>query len=340
MRRRSWLVTLALALVLSLMTGILVHAAEEPKLKLRLQTHLIPTQTNRVMGTFTADLATASKGKIEIAVFPVGAIVPFKEVLDAVGNGTLDMALYPEGSWYKKVPVTEIAMGIPFALKDSDEAKSFMFKKGFIDLIREGYAKHNVYTIPFETYPVGLMTKKPVKTIADLKGMKLRAYGTMADFLGKLGVSTTQIPGGELYTALATGVVDGAHWGDAGPMYEMKFHEVLKNYMEPEPIQGSWNMIMVNMDLWKKLKPEQKAVIEAVFRKTGDASFESSRALTRTSLEEMGTKWQVKTVMLPDADCRALRKVSHALQDEIAKKDALCAKAISQLKELEGVQGR
>jgi TRAP-type C4-dicarboxylate transport system substrate-binding protein len=340
MRRRSWFVALALGLVLSFMAGAFVGAAEEPKLKLRLQTHLIPTQTNRVMGTFTADLAAASKGTIEISVFPVGSILPFKEVLEGVGNGTLDMALYPEGSWYKKVPVTEIGMGIPFALKDSNEAKTFMFDKGFINLLREGYAKHNVYVIPFETYQVGLMTKQPVKSITDIKGMKLRAYGTLADFLGKLGASTTQIPGGELYTALATGVVDGAHWGDAGPMYEMKFHEVLKNYMEPEPIQGSWNMIMVNMDLWKKLSPEKKAVIEAVFKKTGDASYESSRALTRTSLEEMAKKWQVQIVKLSDADCLASHKVSLALQDEIAKKDALCAKAIQQLKEVEGAQGR
>ena len=55
----------------------------------------------------------------------------------------------------------------------------------------------------------------------------------MADF-GQLGASTTVVAAGELYTALATGVVDGADWGDAGPTDERKFQEALKNYMEPD----------------------------------------------------------------------------------------------------------
>lgn len=325
----------AMAVFLVMATGLWAQA---PKLKLRMQTHLIPTQMNRTLGNFTEDVAAASKGNIEITLFPVNSIVPQKELMNAVSMGTIDMALYPEGAWFNVVPVSQIAGGVPFTLKNLEESKVFMFQKGFLELLREGYAKQNLYIIPHETYPVGLMTKKPIRKLEDLKGMKLRAYGTMADMLGKLGAATTLIPGGELYTALATGVVEGAHWADAGPMFEMKFQEVLKYYMKPEPIQGSWNCIMINMDLWKKMTPEQKAVLEKTIQANGDAAFKASRELTKKALEEMQSKWNVEVVTLPPSEIKKMEKISDEIQDEIAKKGPLCAKAIAILKKME--QGR
>jgi TRAP-type C4-dicarboxylate transport system substrate-binding protein len=340
MKQRSVLWALVLAMVMVFAIGTLAGAAEEPKLKLRMQTHLIPTQTKRVIGTLVQDLAAASKGTLELTVFPAGAIVPVKEMMDAVGKGTLDLAMYPEGFWYKAIPVSEIGQGVPYSFINFDEVREYMFKKGYVNLLREGYAKHNVYIIPYEPFSVGLMTKKPIHKVEDLKGMKLRAMGIMADFLGKLGASTTVVAAGELYTALATGVVDGAHWGDAGPMYEMKFQEVLKNYMEPEPIVGSWNNIMINLDLWKKLTPDQRTALETTLQKAGMAGFTSSRALTKTAKEDMAKKWKVQFVTLPKAEQDKMDKVGEDLEVEMAKKDALSAKAVNLLKELRKEKGR
>jgi TRAP-type mannitol/chloroaromatic compound transport system substrate-binding protein len=327
---------LATGLIVFLLVGIVgaALAAEQPKFKLRLQTHLIPVDTKRVLTKFVEAVNAMSGGSIEISLFGVGAIVPMKESLDAVGRGTLDMAMYPEGFWYKTIPVSEVGMGIPFVFRDLEESKYFMYMKGYVNLLREAYAKHNVYVIPYETYPIGLMTKKPIKKAEDLRGMKLRAYGTMADWLGKLKASTVVIPGGELYTALATGVVSGAHWGDAGPMYIMKFHEVLKNYMKPEVAIGGWNNLIVNMDLWKKFTPEQKAIIETAALGCGMYwAANATRILSMQSLNEMVNKWHVKVVTLPEAEVEKMRKASLELQNEMAKKDAMSAKAIAMLRE-------
>jgi TRAP-type C4-dicarboxylate transport system substrate-binding protein len=327
---------LATGLMVSLLVGMagISLAAEQPKLKLRLQTHLIPDDTKRVLTKFAEAVNVMSQGSVEVSLFGVGAIVPMKETLDAVGNGTLDMAMYPEGFWYKTIPVSEVGMGIPFVFRDLEEAKYFMLRRGYLDLLREAYAKHNVHVVPYEPFSIGLMTKQPVNKAEDLKGMKLRAYGTMADWLGKLGASTVVIPGGELYTALATGVVSGAHWGDAGPMYIMKFHEVLKNYMKPEPAIGSWNNLLVNTGVWKKLTPEQRAVIETAALGCGTAwAFNDTRITGLRSLNDMVNKWQVKVNTLPEEELQKMRKASLALQEEMAKKDALSAKAVALLRE-------
>lgn len=332
--QKKRMVSLGMILVILGIISIGSASAQAPKFKLKLQTHLIAGDTKRVMTKLVENISTMSGGQIEITTFPVGALVPMKDVLEAVGKGTLDMALIAEGYWFKIVPVTEIAQGLPFSFRDLEESKYFMFQKGFADLIREDYAKHNVYFIPYETYPVGLMTKKPIRRVDDFKGMKLRAFGVMADWLTKMGASPVFIPGGELYTALATGVVEGAHWGDAGPMFIMKLHEVLKNYMKPEPVQGGWNNLIVNMDLWKKFSSEQKAAIETAAMGCGTFySYNDTRLISKRSLNEMESKWRVKVNTLPDEEIEKMMKVSMEIWDDLAKKGPLNAKAIGMLKD-------
>jgi len=331
---RHWL-TLALVALMLLGMTTLGSAADAPKkMTLKLQTHLIPSDSDRVLGKFVTTVGELTDGQITIKLFPTNSIVPMGEVLDSVGSGAIEMAMIAEGYWHKLIPVSELAGGLPFAFRDISEAQHFMFDKGFGDLLKDGYAKHNVYHIPYEAYPVGLMTKNPVKKVEDLKGMKLRAYGVMSEWLTKLGATTTYIPGGELYTALATGVVDGAHWGDAGPMYVMKFHEVLKNYMKPEPIVGSWNNLIINMDIWKSLTPLQQKAIETAAMACGDfRSTENTRVLAQTSLNKMETEWGVKVNTLGPADIAAMTEAAKLVWEETAKKDPVNAKAVGMMKD-------
>ena len=256
-----------------------------------------------------------------------------KEVLEAVGNGALQMAEIAEGYWHEKIPVSEVA-GMPFAFRTISEAKFFMLKKGFGDLLKQEYAKHNVYHIPYEPFPVGLMTNKAVKTAEDLKGLKLRAYGVMAQWLTEMGASTTYIPGGELYTALSTGVVDGAHWGDAGPMYIMKFQEVLKNYMLPEPIMGSWNNLIINMDVWNSMTPAQQQIIEVAAMAMGNnLSTDDTRIISEVALQKMATEWNVNINTIPPAELDKMQQAASKVWDKMAQKDPVSAKAIGMMKD-------
>jgi TRAP-type C4-dicarboxylate transport system substrate-binding protein len=116
-------------------------------------------------------------------------------------------------------------------------------------------------------------------------------------------------------------------------MFSMKFHEVLKNYMYPEPIVGAWNSIIINMDVWKKMTPVQKAIIEAATLGGGEASYRSTRLLSKTRLREMQDKWGVKVVTLPDADREKMRQYSLEFQNEVAKKDPLCDKGMKMIRD-------
>jgi TRAP-type C4-dicarboxylate transport system substrate-binding protein len=300
-----------------------------------MQSHTPPEQAHRAFDGFVKQVSDMSGGTIQITLYPVGALVPMKEILGSVGHRVVDIATVPEGFWHKNVPVSIIGQGLPFAFRDNMESNYFMFQKGFVDLLRKGYETQNIYVIPFEPYNTGLMTKKPVNKAEDLKGMKLRAFGTMQKWLTNMGASTVSISGAELYTALATGVVEGAHWGDAFPMYEMKFQEVLKNYMIPEPIIGSWNSLWVNMDVWKSLTKEQQSILESAALSAGGVlTFNDTRARTKMALKKMQTDWGVSANNLSDAEIAKMRKAGMKVWDEIAQNpNPLCKQAIDLLYE-------
>jgi TRAP-type C4-dicarboxylate transport system substrate-binding protein len=306
--------------------------ADAKTITLKLQSHLIPWDTHRGLDGFVDAIDKMSNGDIKIKLFGVGSIVPMPEMLNAVRSGALEMAMIPEGFFHKLVPVGELA-GLPFAFRNIHEARYFMYYKGLADMLKEGYAKFNVYHLPFESYPVGIMSKKPLKTVEDFKGTKIRGYGVMAEWITQMGGSTVTIPGGELYTALATGVVEGAHWGDAGPMYIMKFHEILKNYMLPEPIQGAWNNLIINMNVWKKLTPVQQQIIQTAALAEGSRTTVNTRIIAETSLKKMVSDWDVKTNTVSKEDAKKMTDAAMIVWDKLAKKDPINKKVLEDMKD-------
>jgi len=318
-------------LIGAMMVFGVANLAAAKTLNLKLQSHLPPGDTHRSLDRFVNTVKEMSKGEIVIKLFPGSSIVPMKELLETVGSGAIEIGYVAEGYWNKLIPVSEVA-GLPFAFRNLWEAYDFMYNQGLAEVLNKEYAKFNVYHLPYESYPVGLMTKKPINTVEDFKGMKIRAYGVMAEWLTELGTSTTYIPGGELYTALATGVVDGAHWGDAGPMYVMKFHEVLKNYMLPEPIQGAWNNLMINMDVWKKMTPKQQEIIKAAAMGEGYRATTNTRILAEDSLNKMVADWKVKVNTLSPAEVDKMTEAAEKVWEKVAKKDPLNAEMINKMK--------
>jgi TRAP-type C4-dicarboxylate transport system substrate-binding protein len=302
---------------------------------LRMQSHTPLDQAHRSCDRFIQEVDALSGGNIKITLYPIGTLVPMEQLLEGVGNRVVDIASVAEGYWHKAVPVSIIGQGLPFAFKDNTESNYFMFQKGFVNLLRKGYEKQNIYVIPYEPYNTGLMTKVPIRTVKDLKGLKLRSFGIMQKWLDRMGASTVSISGDELYTALATGVVEGAHWGDAFLMYEMRLHQLLKNYMLPEPIIGSWSTLWINLDVWKKLTDQQRAAIEAAALSAGGVyNFNDTRTRSKMALKDMQKNWNIRVNVVPEEEVLKMRKTAMMVWNDIAdNKDPLCREAIDLLYE-------
>jgi TRAP-type C4-dicarboxylate transport system substrate-binding protein len=309
--------------------------ADTPVFKLKMTTHLQGEQCERTIRPFVDMVEKLSNGTVQIELYSGGTIVPIPEVLNSIRDGSLDMAMLPEGQFAGVVPVSEIAGGIAYAFESNHEAWVFMWHRGFIDKLREGYARFNDYVIPWEVYSTGLMTKMPINSMEDMKGKKLRAQGGMSTWMEEVGVAVTQVPGTELYTALSTGVIDGACWADAGPMYEMKFHEVLDYYMIPEPIVGAWNTIHVNMNVWNKMTPQQQLAVETAAIMSGRVIQEQTRTTYGRALNFMQERAGVTVVELSKEEQEKARAYAEKSWEKIAAKDPLNKEVIDMIKEFQ-----
>jgi TRAP-type C4-dicarboxylate transport system substrate-binding protein len=171
-----------------------------------------------------------------------------------------------------------------------------------------------------------------VRTLADLKRIKIRSFGPNVELLDKMGATAMSIPLAEAYLALATGTVDGCHTG-WNPMYNMKIYEVCKYGLLPPTIGDSIHHILVNMDAWKALPDDLKSIITLTHR---DWSFWHARwytpnydIVTLKNLEEKG----VKFTTLPKADQAKVLEIAMGMWDKLGAADRVAGEGVKILKD-------
>jgi TRAP-type C4-dicarboxylate transport system substrate-binding protein len=222
-------------------------------------------------------------GTVDIAVHPGGAL-GFKgpELLKTVKDGTVPMSDILMGV----VQGSEKAFGIsslPRMVTSYDEAwKLYEACKELYDKAAVKWNQKILYVVPWP--PSGLFTTKEVKTAADIKGLKTRTYDKNgADFLANLGGSPVSLPWGEVYAALRTGMIDSV-LTSAVSGRDAKLWEVLK-YFKKIDYAYPLNMVVINLDYWKALKPEQKAAMEKAAKEVEDLQWKKSAADNEESLK-------------------------------------------------------
>ena len=288
----------------------------------------------RTLARFLQGVEEMSGGQIEIELFAGGALVPVGEQVEATSQGVIDMSYSLEGWYAGKVPVSDIASGLPFVFRSNEEARYFMYQRGFLELLREAYEQFNIHTIPCDCYDRNFITKDPVYTVDDIDGMKIRGFGAPADLLAKFGASLTNIPPGETYTALSTGVVDGAIAGAVSTAYDLKWHEVTSYLILPELGRGSTISILVNMDVWNEMTPQQQAILEgAAAAYQGVWMSDDHYAFGKIRLEIMRQETGFSVITLPDEEVDKLQAAAVEILDGYAQKDAFSAEAVSMVKD-------
>src|SRR5205807_3248505 len=200
-------------------------------------------------------VADATGGKFNIKVFAAGEIVGGLQVLDAVQNGTVECGHTANYYYFGKDPTFAFAASIPFGL-NARQQNAWMRHGSCLELMREFFREYNCYLIPAGNTgaQMGGWFRKEIKTVADLKGLKMRMGGTAGLVLARLGVVPQIIPGGDIYPALEKGTIDAAEW--VGPYDDEKlgFYKVAKNYYYPAWWEGGTELdLLVSIKAWEAL---------------------------------------------------------------------------------------
>ncbi len=214
---------------------------------------------------FVKRVAQLTGGKFLIRQFAAGEIVPGLQVMDAVQAGTVEIGHTPAYYYFGKDPTFAFDCAVPFGLT-SRQQTAWFDQGGGRELLREFYKDYGIVNFMGGNTgtQMGGWYRKEIKSVADLKGLKMRVAGFAGRVMERMGVVPQQIPAGDVYAALEKGTIDAAEW--VGPYDDEKLGlaRVAPFYYSP----GWWEAgpqlsFYVNAKEWDKLPKQFQAAIEA-----------------------------------------------------------------------------
>jgi len=263
-----------------------------------------------------------SGGRLKITLHDVGEIVPATKIYDAVKDGLLDFGLNTPAYQKGRYPAGDLFYTLPAGILEFNDLVLWMYGGGGLQLEQEMYGDEVVVFPLGLTPPEEIWSKKPINTLADIKGIKIRAAGLSMDLWEKLGASVVLLTGGEVAPALQRGMIDATEFLDPSYDYVMGLHEICKYRFGP-PIHMSNNIfqLLIKPKSFAALPDDLKAIVEkAAMAATvqGYADFWQRSMEYNTKIEEYGTI----TTRLSKEDQQKARKLAFEILEEKSEKDA------------------
>lgn len=278
------------------------------------------------------ELLRLTDGRLKITVYPADTFVPTKDFFEACRTNSLQGGT--ASVYYTSiVPLEAVAGNCPFAFRDAWEVQYFHMQMGFEDALKKAHEAQGIMFWTEKWYPTAMISKKPVKTLADLKGLKVRSSGAIADMLKEVGASPVMVPGAEIYTALQTGVVDAAHWGAASGAYSMKFHEIAKYYVQPNLAFASTDWVFISKKAWDELPKDIQLIVDLALR---ERAWDRSNEYYMGEMEALNTMITKHGVQVTTLDAEAQRAMLNAAMkawDKVAAMSPENAEWINKMKE-------
>ncbi len=270
---------------------------------------------------FADTVRGCSGGRLNIKVFPTGAIVPAMEIFEATSKGTLDAFHSWPGYWKGRNEAFVAFASVPFGL-DAEGYNIWYYERGGKEMFDELYGRYGL--VPFFCGNVGqelgLHSNKKATKLDDFKGMKVRTVGWYMDILTRMGVSVTPLPGPEIYLALERGVIDACEFSTPAANIPSGFHEITKYVIEPGVHQPSCQFdVVFNKKKWDELPEDLRIIVETAAKETQLWAWAWQENLNIEALKIM--EKSTEFVKMDDAAIVEFAKVSFAYLDELAAKN-------------------
>jgi TRAP-type mannitol/chloroaromatic compound transport system substrate-binding protein len=256
----------------------------------------------------------ATDNKFQIQPFAAGEIVPGLQVLDAVQNGTVEMGQTANYYFFGKDPTFALATVVPFGL-NTRQMNAWLTQGGGEQMLNDFFKGYNVYGMAAgnTTAQMGGWFRKEIKSLDDLKGLKMRIAGLAGDVMTKLGVVPQQIAGGDIYPALEKGTVDAAEW--VGPYDDQKlgFVKVAPYYYYPGWWEGNAALhVMIGLDKWNALPKTYQQILRMAAADSNNwvaAKYDADNPKALRSLIAAGAKLQPFSQQILEASFQAANQV-------------------------------
>jgi TRAP-type C4-dicarboxylate transport system substrate-binding protein len=279
---------------------------------------------------FAAAVKEATDGQVLLTIHAGGALgVRANESVRAVEDGAVPMAEYAAFQNVGELPILGIE-SLPFLVDDYDQLKVLH------GLVRPAWeaalAKRGqkvLYVVPWPSQ--NFFLNRPARTLDDLKGVRMRTYDKVtAEMVSRLGMVALQMNNPDIVPALASGKLDAVMTSGTTAVAQ-KYWEFLKYAYNTNHLWAS-NLMAVNLDAWKKLKPDQQKAVEKVAKDLEPGFWEVSKgehAKRMAELEQHGMKVEPASAEL----IAAMKKVTRPIVDDYVKSNPEAGKLIAAYRE-------
>jgi len=325
MKRRNFLKSLGGSLALtSLLTSNSSKSSEKTEFKWKMVTSWPKNFPG--LGTGAENLARLINGlsnnRIKIKVFGANELIPPLEVFDFVSNGGAEIGHSGAYYWKGKSEACQFFSSVPFGM-NSQEMNAWLYYGDGIKLWEKLYNGFNLVPRPAGNTGVqmGGWFNKEIKSVDDLKGLKMRIPGLGGEVLSRAGGVPVTLAGAEIFTALQTGIIDATEW--VGPYNDRAFglHKAARYYYYPgwhEP--GPTIECIINKKKYNMLPKDLKLIIDIACKAVNIDMLSDYTAKNNMALQFLKSE-NIKILKFPDEVLARLKEITEVILTEISQTD-------------------
>jgi len=269
-----------------------------------------------------------SGGRLEVKPFGGGELVPALGIFDAVAQGIAEMGHTASYYWLSKSRASAFFCAVPGGMT-AQEQNGWLYYGGGQKLWDELYAPFGIKSFPAGNTgtQMGGWFNRELRTLQDIKGLKMRIPGIGGEVFSKLGGSAQTIPPQELFTAMQSGVIDALEW--VGPWNDMAlgFHRVSKYYYGPGFHEGGAVLeLMVNKKAYDALPDDLKMIVKVACAVENSLMAAEYHAKNIRAFYELKTKYNVDIRTYPRQILKAFFDTSRDVVASVANEGVLSRK--------------
>lgn len=282
-----------------------------------------------IFGDATKNMAkiaeTMSNGRLKITIDSKNKHKAALGIFDMVRSGQYDIGHSASYYWKGKVPETLYFTTMPFGMIAPEQYAWFYFGGG-MELMEKLYDKYGLLSFPGGNTgnQMGGWFRKEINSVKDLQGLKMRIPGFAGEVLAKVGAKPTNIPAGELYTALERNTIDALEW--VGPSLDLRmgFHKIAPYYYTGWHEPATELQFLVNKRVWKKLPADLQEILRVAMRTAAYDMYIQSYHASAENWAKIAKEYpDIKIKTFPKSVIDALKKANKELLAEAAAKSPM-----------------
>ena len=316
-----------------------IRAEPKSKIKWRLQTYAGPALAEHVVLPAIESFNKAANGEMEIEVFFADQLVPTGELFRAMQRGTIDAVQSDDDSIAAPVDISVFGGYFPFACRYSLDVPALFHHWGLNEIWAEAYGEvEGVTWLSAGAWdPCHFSTVQPIRSVKDLKGLRIFTFPTAGRFLKRFGVVPVTLAWDDVKAAVQAGELDGLAWSGITEDYAVGWADAA-SYFLTNNISGAWcGSYFANAERWNALPPH----LQELFRLSMDSSHYYRQHWYwngEAQLRVEGTKLQLTTI--PAAEWATVVAEARKFWDEVARMSPRNARVVKILRDYNALMDR